>query len=96
MDGIVKFDNTTQTSIFWDTEGHTPGEPIFVADPEGTAEDDGVLLTVVLDGFVERSYLLVLRAKDLTELGRAEMRGPMSFGFHGAYKPGARVYAGDT
>jgi torulene dioxygenase len=95
MDGIVKFDNITQTGIFWETEGHTPGEPIFIADPEGKAEDDGVLLSVVLDGFEEKSYLLVLRAKDLVELGRAEMAGPMSIGFHGAFK-GAQVdYCGD-
>jgi torulene dioxygenase len=38
---------------------------------------------------------LVLRAKDLVELGRAEMAGPMSIGFHGAFK-GAQVdYCGD-
>lgn len=95
MDGIVKFDNVTQKAIFWETEAHTPGEPIFVADPEGTEEDDGVLLTVALDGIAEKSYLLVLRAKDLVELGRAEMNGPMSFGFHGAYKAMDREYAGD-
>lgn len=86
MDGLVKFDNVTQTSIFWEVEGHTPGEAIFVADPAGKEEDDGVLLTVVLDGYVERSYLLVLSAKDLSEVGRAEMDGPMAFAFHGAYK----------
>ncbi|OAL56364.1 beta,beta-carotene 9',10'-dioxygenase [Pyrenochaeta sp. DS3sAY3a] len=90
MDGLVKFDNVTQTSTFWETDGHTPGEPIFVADPDGQAEDDGVLLSVVLDGFAEKSYLLVLDARDLRELGRAEMRGPMSFGFHGTYKASAR------
>lgn len=95
MDGIVKFDNVSQTSIFWEEEGHTPGEPIFVADPEGIQEDDGVLLTVVLDGFEERSYLLALRARDLKELGRAEMRGPMGFGFHGTFKAGGRGYTGD-
>ncbi|KAI8932775.1 hypothetical protein NX059_010265 [Plenodomus lindquistii] len=95
MDGIVKFDNVTQTSIFWETEGHTPGEPIFVADPERTEEDDGVVLSVVLDGFEEKSYLLVLGARDLKELGRAEMRGPMGFGFHGAFKADGRGYAGD-
>jgi torulene dioxygenase len=95
MDGIVKFDNTTQQSVFWEVEGHTPGEPIFVADPEGTAEDDGVLLTVVLNGYVDKSYLLVLNAKDLTEMGRAEMQGPMSFGFHGAYKGMEKEYTGD-
>lgn len=86
MDGIVKFDNVTRTSIFWETEGHTPGEAIFIADPEGEREDDGVLLTVVLDGYNDKSYLLVLDARDLKEKGRAEMQGPVSFGFHGAFK----------
>lgn len=95
MDGIAKFDNTTQTSIFWECEGHTPGEAIFIADPEGTEEDDGVLLTVVLDGFVERSYLLVLNAKDLTELGRAEVPGPVALGFHGTFKGAGVKYSGD-
>lgn len=89
MDCIVKFDNVSQQTILWEAEGHTPGEAIFVADPAGTEEDDGVLLSVVLDGTAEKSYLLVLRAKDLTELGRAEMAGPMSFGFHGLHKPSA-------
>jgi torulene dioxygenase len=95
MDGVVKFDNLTQTSVFWEQEGHTPGECIFVADPAGSEEDDGVLLTVVLDGFVERSYLLVLRAKDLTEVGRAEVPGPVAFGFHGAFKGSEGKYKGD-
>lgn len=95
MDGIAKFDNTTQNSIFWEREGHTPGEAIFIADPNGKNEDDGVLLTVVLDGYVERSYLLVLRAKDLSEMGRAEVPGPVAFGFHGAFKGAGMQYSGD-
>ncbi|KAF2266478.1 beta carotene dioxygenase [Lojkania enalia] len=95
MDGLVKFDNKTQATIFWETEGHTPGEPIFVADPSGVEEDNGVLLSVVLDGFAEKSYLLCLDAKDLSEKGRAEMEGPMAFGFHGSHKPLGRKYGGD-
>jgi torulene dioxygenase len=95
MDGIVKFDNITQDSIFWEQQGHTPGEAIFVADPDGKAEDDGVLLSVVLDGYKDRSYLIVLDARDLREVGRAEMAGPMSFGFHGAYKGKEGKYGGD-
>lgn len=95
IDGIAKFDNVTQKAIFWEKDAHTPGEPIFVADPEGTEEDDGVLLSVVLDGVEGKSYLLVLRAKNLVELGRAEMQGPMSFGFHGAYKAAGREYSVD-
>ncbi|KAF1998364.1 beta,beta-carotene 9',10'-dioxygenase [Amniculicola lignicola CBS 123094] len=94
MDGLVKFDNITQTAVFWEVEGHTPGEPIFVGNPEGEEEDDGVLLSVVLDGFRGKSYLVVLSARDLTEVGRAEMEGPMAFGFHGAFK-GRRRYGGD-
>jgi torulene dioxygenase len=95
FDGLVKFDNKTQEAIFWEEEGHTPGEAMFVADPEGVEEDDGVLLSVVLDGYAEKSYLLVLKAKDLTEMGRAEMAGPMSFGFHGTFKETHKKYRGD-
>lgn len=54
-----------------------------------------MLLSVVLDGFVERSYLLVLSAKDLTELGRAEVPGSIAFGFHGAFKGDGMQYSGD-
>ncbi|RMZ68580.1 Carotenoid oxygenase [Pyrenophora seminiperda CCB06] len=96
FDGLVKFDNQTKATIFWEEEGHTPGEAIFIADPEGTEEDDGVLLSVVLDGYKEKSYLLVLKAKDLTEVGRAEMQGPMSFGFHGTFMEKGRDYRGDV
>lgn len=96
MDGIIKFDNVTQEGIIWECEGHTPGEAIFVADPEGTGEDDGVLLSVVLDGFAEKSYLLCLNAKDLSVLGRADMPNAMAFGFHGVHKAHGRVYGGDV
>ncbi|KAF3926920.1 hypothetical protein ABW20_dc0106109 [Dactylellina cionopaga] len=85
VDGIVKYDAETRTSIFWEKHGHSPSEPIFVVDPNGKDEDDGVLLTVVLDGYAEKSYLLVLNAKDLTEVARAEMSNVVPFGFHGTY-----------
>ncbi|KAF2204898.1 carotenoid oxygenase [Delitschia confertaspora ATCC 74209] len=95
MDGIVKFDSETQTSIIWEEDGHTPGEAIFVGNPKGEKEDDGVLLTVVLNGHKGESYLLVLDARDLKEMGRAEVKGPVTFGFHGAHVPGGRRYGGD-
>lgn len=95
MDGIVKFDSQTQTAIFWETDGHTPGEAIFIANPDGEKEDDGVLLSVVLDGHKEQSYLLVLDARDLHEVGRAEVPGPIALGLHGAHVPNGRKYGGD-
>ena len=84
-DALVKWDSETRSAVYWAEHGHTPGEPVFVVDPEGTDEDDGVLLSVVLDGFSERSYLLCLSAKDLKEVGRAEMDITVGFGFHGCH-----------
>ncbi|KIJ61011.1 hypothetical protein HYDPIDRAFT_97571 [Hydnomerulius pinastri MD-312] len=87
FDGIVKYDSQTHTPTYWSVQGHNPGEPIFVADPEGTEEDDGMLLSVVLDGYEEKSYLLVLDARTMKEVGRASMECVVGFGFHGIYHP---------
>jgi torulene dioxygenase len=90
FDGLCKFDSTTQTSIFWSRPGQTSGEPIFIADPAGNHEDAadedrGVLLSVVLDGYKGKSYLLCLDAKTMLERGRADMDGVVGFGFHGIH-----------
>lgn len=85
FDGLAKTDLQEQTSLYWECEHHTPGEAIFVADPDGKAEDDGVLLVVILDGDKGASYLLCLDARDMKELGRAEMESVVGLGFHGRY-----------
>lgn len=90
FDSIVKYDVTSQTAKTWSKHGHTPGEPIFVAQPtalETLDEDDGVLLSVVLDGVGGKSYLLVLDAKTLEEVGKAHVNGVIGFGFHGTHVP---------
>ncbi|KAJ5301889.1 hypothetical protein PENANT_c002G03749 [Penicillium antarcticum] len=86
-DGIMKFDCDTQESSLWARQGHSPGAPIFVADPDGVSEDDGVLLSVVLDGMTCKSNLLCLDAGKLAELGRADVKGAVVFGFHGKHVP---------
>lgn len=85
VDGIVKYDFDSRTALFWDRPGHTAGEPIFVADPSGRDEDDGVLLSVVLDGNKGTSYLLCLDARTMKEVARAEMDWAVGFGFHGTF-----------
>ncbi|KAL8416121.1 hypothetical protein RB596_006613 [Gaeumannomyces avenae] len=52
------------------------------AEPE---EDDGCLLSVVLDGHKGTSYLVCLDAKTMVEVGRAELDFPVGIGFHGAH-----------
>jgi torulene dioxygenase len=86
FDGISKGDTMTKNFIFWENEeGHTPGEAIFVPNPEGVEEDDGILLSVVLDGFKGTSYLLCLDAKTMKEVGRATCEWAVGLGFHGAH-----------
>ncbi|MCJ1309805.1 hypothetical protein MMC25_003466 [Agyrium rufum] len=85
IDGIGKFDTETQELRRWSVHGHTPGEPIFVADPDRMDEDEGVLLSVVLDGKNEGSYLLCLDARTLEEKGRAEVGIVVALGFHGVH-----------
>jgi carotenoid cleavage dioxygenase-like enzyme len=60
-------------------------EPIIVPRPAGTREDDGVLLTVVLDAAAGRSALLVLDAASLQEIALAELPVHLPFGFHGRF-----------
>lgn len=85
VDSVVKYDVQTGTVQRWSKHGHTAGEAIFVPDPKSTEEDGGVLLTVVLDGIEGKSYLLVLDAKDLSEVAKAHVDGVIGIAFHGLY-----------
>ncbi|OBR07945.1 Carotenoid cleavage dioxygenase 1 [Colletotrichum higginsianum IMI 349063] len=99
LDTIVKTDVDTREALMWECpRAHTPGEPIFVPRPPtaataadgratAVAEDDGVILSVVLDGTTQRSYLLCLDAASMTELGRAECDFAVGMGFHGIHAP---------
>jgi beta,beta-carotene 9',10'-dioxygenase len=82
---IVKIDTHDGATLSWDAAGCYPGEPVFVARPQAEREDDGVLLSVVLDAAAESSFLLVLDAADLSELARASVPHHIPFGFHGQF-----------
>jgi beta,beta-carotene 9',10'-dioxygenase len=88
LEQIVKIDTTDGATLSWSQPGCYPGEPVFVARPEGEHEDDGVLLSVVLDADESRSFLLVLDAADLSELARAQAPHHIPFGFHGQFARG--------
>jgi carotenoid cleavage dioxygenase-like enzyme len=89
LDSIVKIDAETGDVARWYAQGLYPGEPVFVPTPNATAEDDGVLLSVVLDIDNDVSFLLVLDAATLDELARAEAPHAIPFHFHGNYFAGA-------
>ena len=64
-------------------------EPIFVPSPDAIDEDDGVLVTSAIRGAPEVNYaaLLVLDAKNMKELARAEFNlgGPAPKPLHGFF-----------
>jgi carotenoid cleavage dioxygenase-like enzyme len=90
LDSIVKIDVATGQVSTWYAAGLYPGEPVFVPSPSANAEDDGVLLSIVLDTAKNRSFLLVLDAASLNEAARAETPHAIPFHFHGNFFPGAR------
>jgi carotenoid cleavage dioxygenase-like enzyme len=85
FDRLVKIDAQWGDSTVWAEDGLLCGEPVFVPAPDAQTEDDGVLLSLVLDGVKQRSMLLVLDAHDMTELARAEISRPVPPGFHGNF-----------
>ncbi len=85
LEEVVKADISDGSTISWSEPGCYAGEPVFVAEPGASSEDAGVLLSVVLDERLQRSFLLVLDAMHLNELARAEVPHHIPFGFHGQF-----------
>lgn len=70
----------------WTAPDCYPGEPVFVPAPAADGpEDEGVVLSVVLDTDADRSFLLVLDAASFRELARAPLPHRLPFAFHGAF-----------
>lgn len=82
---LLKLDVKGKSTLVWSEENSFPGEPVFVARPNSVSEDDGVILSVVLNTKTAQSYLLVLEANSFAELARAEIPQAIPFGSHGQY-----------
>lgn len=82
---LVKVDIRERRSTAWSENECYPGEPVFVPRPDGIAEDDGIILSVVLDSKKGNSFLLILDATSFEEIARAEAPHHIPFGFHGEY-----------
>jgi carotenoid cleavage dioxygenase-like enzyme len=81
----VKVDVETGQVDRWHEPGTYAGEPVYVPRPAAEREDDGVLLSVVLEPERGASSLLALDAADLSELARARVPHHVPFGFHGQH-----------
>lgn len=82
---IAKFDVKSKTFKHWIKENNYPGEAIFIAAPDTEKEDEGVILSMVLDTERVKSYLLILDAASFSEIARAYLPFAAPFGSHGQY-----------
>jgi beta,beta-carotene 9',10'-dioxygenase len=87
---LIRVDTRTRTKKLWSVENCYPGEPVFAEAPHARGEDDGIVLSVVLNAYRGNSFLLVLDAHTFEEIGRAEVPHHIPFGFHGQYFPGVK------
>lgn len=93
-DSLVKVDLLTQSHIFYRPGvGCCPSEGLFIPRPQNVGnplserpEDDGVILTVVLDAKNIKTYLVVLNACDMTEMARVLIPVYIPYGFHGSFQ----------
>jgi beta,beta-carotene 9',10'-dioxygenase len=82
---LAKVDIQSGETKLWREPACYPGEPIFIECPQARSEDDGVIVSVVLDGKHGHSFLVVLDAHTFGELGRAIVPHHIPFGFHGMF-----------
>lgn len=85
---LIKVDIYNKNSLTWCENNCYPSEPIFVPSPDLSSEDDGVILASMVwgKGDENRTGLLVLDARTMTELGRcefSELPGPVPKCLHG-------------
>ena len=84
---VMRVDMLLWSTRSWHVPGQYPGEPVFVSNGNPSNPDDGVLLTLVFDADRAISYLLVLDATSLEEVGRADLPRATPLSFHGAFFP---------
>ncbi len=88
--GVVKYDTATgsATERFYDAS-EVSGEHVFAPNPAGTAEDDGWLLSFVIDRATDTTDLVILDAQDIAGEPVARVRMPrrVPIGFHANWFP---------
>lgn len=84
---LAKSDWKTGAFIRWQPENgeSCPCEPIFIARPGATEEDDGVVLTIVVDKKGTKSILVALDGASFKEIARADMPQVYGMGPHGSF-----------
>ncbi|KAL1007236.1 hypothetical protein UPYG_G00083820 [Umbra pygmaea] len=85
---IMKFDTETKERTLWSEGNCLPSEPVFIPRPNGESEDDGLVLTTVINPNPGQSgFILVLDAKSFKEVARAYVNAELHMDMHGYFIP---------
>ncbi|CAG7659416.1 unnamed protein product [Allacma fusca] len=83
---LCKINLETRETQFWRrSEFMYPGEPVFIRNPQGQAEDDGVIISAVTDVSKENDFLVFIDAKSWQEIGRALFSSHVPQALHGLF-----------
>jgi len=82
---IVRQDVCTGRRTYWHRLAAFPSEPTFVPRPEGSAEDDGVILFTLLDGVHGKSRLMAVDASSMETVSEWPTEMTIGFTTHGEW-----------
>lgn len=86
FDSIIKVNVQSKTFKRWSPGvGLTPSEPVFIQRPDAKNEDDGILMSVCLNGHISKSQLYFIDAKEMETLSVCDLPDVVPFGFHGSF-----------
>jgi len=83
---LTKLDLVEKKAKNWYEEGAVPSEPLFVARPGATEEDDGVVISMVSEKN-GGGYAPVLDGITFKEIARAKFPYGLPYGLHGCWVP---------
>ncbi len=83
--GISKTSVDSSYQVWSAPENHFPSEPIFVPKPSADREDEGVLISIILDANQNMSYILILDAQSLLEISNTYLPVVIPFDVHGKW-----------
>ncbi|XP_075308477.1 beta,beta-carotene 15,15'-dioxygenase isoform X2 [Odontesthes bonariensis] len=85
---VAKFDTETKKIVCWSEDNCLPSEPVFVPRPNGESEDDGVVLSSVINSNPGQSgFILILDGKTFKEVARAYVHTDLQKDMHGLFVP---------
>ena len=83
---LVKLNVESKEFVIWEESVGFPSEPVFLKAPGGKTEDDGVILSCVINTSKSNHHSLGFDAREFKELGRAVIQGVTTATFHGIFQ----------